>query len=177
MHEAGARLSHFSSQASFTSLEFHELHFKEDLQDSQREALKDPFWDDLFLSKKEQGDLAFFTSLPLLINQPPFEFRQAMRLFCVKWDRATIPLEYWTGEAARAYLEASLIHIHRRDIAPSEETLRQWRHRLRLKLFKAPVITGYTLKGEIPDSLKGEIPDGCFCQEAFELAGIPAPSL
>jgi hypothetical protein len=55
MHEAGLRLSHFSTQDSFTAVEFHELHLRGDLQDHGIEALKDPFWEGLILQKKASG--------------------------------------------------------------------------------------------------------------------------
>jgi hypothetical protein len=167
-YEAGLRLSGFSNQDSFTAAEFCELHFCEAAKKHGAGEIKDPSWDPLFSFKKSQGDLRFFTHLPVVVNQAPLEFRQAMRLFCVYWDRLPIPFEFWNVEATTAYLSVRLGQVDRHGIAPSPETLRQWRHRLGLVPFKLSVITKCNRNGEIP-------PEG-FCLEAFELAGIPAPA-
>jgi hypothetical protein len=168
-HEAGLRLSSFSSQNSFTAAEFCEFHFSEQAKKHGAEEIKDPFWNELFAHKKAEGDLNFFTHLDALVNQAPFGFRHAMRLYCVYWDRAPIPLEYWSNESTAIYLEVKLNQIDRRGIAPSPETLRQWRQRLGLVPFKPSVIRKYGRNGEIPH-------DG-FDLEAFKLAGIPEPDL
>jgi hypothetical protein len=166
-YEAGLRLSSFSSQDSFTAAEFCEFHFREEARKHGAQEIKDPFWDTLFAHKKETGDLKFFTHLPVLVNQAPFEFQHAMRWFCVYWDRAEIPLEFWSSEAAATYLKIRLRQIDRHGIAPSAEVLRQWIHRLSLIPFKPPVITRYNWNGSIPH-------DG-FDLEAFRLARIPVP--
>jgi hypothetical protein len=166
-YEAGLRLSSFSNQESFTAAEFCEFHFREEAKEHGVAEIKDPFWNTLFAHKKAEGDLKFFTHLPVLVNQPPFEFRQAMRLLCVLWDRSAIPLQYWAGGPAVTYLEASLTRIDKRTIAPSFETLRQWMHRFDLVPFRPSVITKCTRNGEIP--LDG------FDLEAFKLAHIPTP--
>jgi hypothetical protein len=163
------RLSSFSKQDSYTAAEFCEFHFSEEAKKHGAEEIKDPFWDELFFFKKQTDPIPFFTHLPVLVSQPPFEFRHSMRMFCVLWDRAWIPLEFWSGEAAAAYLEVTLGKIDRRGIVPGAGTLRQWQHRLGLVPFRPAVITKYNRNGRIPA-------DG-FCLEAFELAGIPAPGV
>ena len=167
-YEAGLRLSSFSKQDSFTAAEFCEFHFSEAAKKHGAEEIKDAFWNELFSFKKETGDLKFFTHLPELVNQAPLEFRHSMRLFCAYWDRSSIPLEFWSGEAAAAYLEVKLGQVDRHGIAPSSELLRQWRRRLGLVLFQPAVITKCDRNGQIPH-------DG-FDLEAFELAGIPSPA-
>jgi hypothetical protein len=168
-YEAGLRLSSFSKQDSYTAAEFCEFHFSEEAKKYGEAEIRDPFWDELFYFKKQMGEMGFYTHLPVLVNQAPFEFRHSMRLFCVLWDRAWIPLEFWAGEAAAVYLEVKLRKIDRHGIPPSPGTLRQWQHRLGLVPFKPAVITKCSPNGRIPK-------DG-FCLEAFELAGIPAPSV
>jgi hypothetical protein len=166
-HEAALRLKSFSNQDSFTAAEFHEFHFREEAREHGVAEIKDPFWNTLFAHKKAQGDLKFFTHLPVLVNQAPFEFRQAMRLFCVFWDRAWIPLEFWNTEATSQYLKFVLNTIAGCGIAPSPDTVRQWRYRLGLLPFKPSVITKCRRNGDIPQ--------GGFDMKAFMLAGIPAP--
>ena len=166
-HEAGLRLSSFSSQDSFTAAEFCEFHFCEEAKKHGATEIKDPFWDTLFAHKKAQGDLKFFTHLPVLVNQVPFEFRRSMRLFCVYWDRACIPLEFWSAKATSEYLELVLGTTAGLGIAPSPDTLRQWRQRLGLVPSKPSVVT------KCPKN--GDFPQGGFDMEAFMLAGIPRP--
>jgi hypothetical protein len=168
-YEAGLRLSSFSHQDSFTAAEFCEFHFSEEAKEHGEAEIKDPFWDTLFAHKKAQGEVKFFRHLHMLVNQAPFEFRQEMRLYCMLWDRAWIPLEHWSGEAAATYLEVKLGQINRHRLSPSSELLRQWQHRLGLAPFRPAVITKYTPKGQIPA--------GGFSLDAFELAEIPAPSM
>jgi hypothetical protein len=168
LDEAALRLSTFSNQDSFTAAEFHELHFAESLRKKKVAALRDPFWDELILHKKAEGDLNFFTHLPVLIHQPPYEFRQAKRLFCLLWDRGSIPLQYWSYAALAAYLEVTLSTLNRHAIAPDTEALRQWVSRLGLVPFRPAVVTRY-------DSRERQIPIDGFCLEAFQLARIPAP--
>jgi len=107
-YEAGLRLSSFSKQDSYTAAEFAEFHFSEEAKKHGEAEIKDPFWDELFYFQKQMGEMGFYTHLPALVNQAPFEFRSAMRLYCVIWDRAWIPLEFWSGEAAAVYLEVKL---------------------------------------------------------------------
>jgi hypothetical protein len=168
-YEAGLRLSSFSNQDSFTAAEFCEVHFSEEAKKHGAEEIKNPFWNELFYFKKETGDLLFYTHLPILVNQPPLEMRQAMRLYCAWWDRFWVPMEFWSAEASSRYLEEKLGAIDRHGIAPSAERLRQWRHRLGLVPFKPSVVTRCPRDGDFPP--------GGFDLEAFELAGIPAPRI
>jgi hypothetical protein len=165
-YEAGLRLSSFSQQDSFTAAEFCEFHFSEAAKKHGTEAIKDPFWDELFDYKKKTGDLRFFTHLPILVNQAPFEHRRVMRLFCLYWDRlCEVPFEYWAAPAIARFLATKLERIDRHGIAPSTETIRQWRHRFGLVPFKPSVITMFSSNAGIP-------PCG-YDHEAFELSGIP----
>ena len=167
-YEAGLRLSAFSSQDSFTQVEFRELHFCEQAKKRGAEAIKDPFWDELFSFKKKTGDLKFYANLPILMNQAPLEHRLAMRLFCLYWDRlCEIPLEFWTAPAVATFLATKLEQIDRHGIAPNTELVRKWRERLGLVPFKPSVVTQYLPRAGIP-------PTG-YDHEAFQLAGIPAP--
>lgn len=167
-YEAGLRLSSFSHQDSYTAAEFCEFHFSEEAKKHGAEEIKDPFWDELFYFKKQMGEMGFYTHLPVLVNQAPLEFRSAMRLYALYWDRLCgIPLEFWSGEAAATFLAIKLKRVNRHGIAPSEELLRKWRERLGLVLFKPSVVTRFDRSEGIP--LDGYDP------EAFALAGIPAP--
>jgi hypothetical protein len=168
LDEAALRLS-AKGRDSYSAAEFAEIHFIEALHENKLAALRDSFWDGLFQNKKSIGDLAFFEHLSILIDQPPQPFHQGKRLFCLLWDRACIPLEYWKYSAAVLYLQDVLGRLDRHALAPDEVTLRQWVHRLGLRPFRPAVITGYT-KGK-------SISRHGFNLEAFILARIPPPSL
>jgi hypothetical protein len=163
--EADLRIG--ARQDSWSAVEFHSLHFAEALRDDKRRALQDPFWNDLFMHKKAEGDDSFFAHIPILIGQAPHTFLEAKRLFALRWDRAVVPLRFWSYSAIEAYLEELLAWHDRHGIAPSQETLRQWVRRMGLQPFRPAVVTRY-VKG------KG-IPIDGFCPEALVLARIPVP--
>jgi hypothetical protein len=166
LDEATLRLSS-AKRDSFSAAEFCEFHFGEALREHGGRALAEPFWDELIWHKRQIEDFNFFTHLHVLVAQPSYEFSQVKRLFCVLWDRAVCPLEYWSYNAMEIYLKETMARKGVRDAVPSANTLCQWVGRLGLCHSKYTVVTKYTGNGCIP--LDG------YCAEALVMAGIPVP--
>jgi hypothetical protein len=83
-------------------------------------------------------------------------------MFCLLWDRASIPLEFWSYPAAARYLETRCTV---RDAAPNEATLRKWTRRLGLIQAHPSVVTDFNPRTGIPE--KG------FNLGALAMHGIP----
>ena len=160
LHAARARLA-VNQQPTYTLVQFHRLIFSEQMRQGGKEAMSDPVWTPLFEHMQLTRNLQFFRRLPYLFNQQPPVANMGQFLFCLLWDRASIPLEYWNTPAAQSYLQVRLGP----NAAPTEEGLRLWASRLGLVHSYPSVVT-------IFDSGLGIPPEG-FHLEALEYHGIP----
>jgi hypothetical protein len=90
----------------------------------------------------------------------PFH-RQAMLVYCILWDRAIIPLEFWTTQAAVPYFKECL-RAASIEFNANEDTLRQW---IKHSPGSPPVVTGWSSE----EGITG------FNIDAFIKHGIPEP--
>jgi hypothetical protein len=160
LHAAKARLA-VQQQPTYTLVQFHRLIFSERMRRGGKEAMSDPVWTPLFEHMQRTQNLQFFRRLPYLFNQKSPVANMGQFLFCLHWDRASIPLEYWSTPAAQRYL---LVRLGP-NAAPMEEGLRVWANRLGL-------VRSYPLVVTIFDSGLGIPPEG-FHLDALEYHGIP----
>jgi hypothetical protein len=157
---AKARLG-VDQRSTYTLVQFHRLVFSEQMHRGGAEAMSDPVWTPLFEYMQLSGNSQFFSRLPYLFHQRPPVANMGQWLFCLFWDRASIPLEYWSSPAAQRYLLARLGP----NAAPTEEGLRLWANRLGLIRAYPSVVTGF-------DPVSG-IPQEGFNASALEFHGIP----
>jgi hypothetical protein len=86
-------------------------------------------------------------------------------LYCCLFDRAEIPLEYWTFPAAAAYLRFRTGHRDALDERREADRLRQWANRFGLRTARPPIVRKFTVVGGI----KG------FDLQAARTHGLPLP--
>jgi hypothetical protein len=89
---------------------------------------------------------------------------QAMRLYCLLYDRAPIPIEFWTFAATVPCFNKCL-QTAQIDVSTDEQTLRSWATHLGLSLNLRPIVTAYSPQKGITG----------FDLDAFEIHGVPAP--
>ena len=70
----------------------------------------------------------------------PVSLSQAQVLYCLLFDRAEVPLEFWTFPAAVAYLQFR----SKQAASLDADCLRQWARRLRLTTAKPQVVNRFT---------------------------------
>jgi hypothetical protein len=108
--------------------------------------MTNPVWGPLFEHMRLRGNVQFFSRLPYLFNQKPPVANMSQWLFCLLWDRASIPLDYWSSPAAQGYLLTRLGP----NAAPTEDGLRLWASRLGLIRAYPSVVTGFGPVSGIP---------------------------
>jgi hypothetical protein len=150
-----------NQRPTYTLVQFHRLVFTERMRRGGAKAMSDPVWTPLFEHMQLSGNVQFFARLPYLFNQRPPVANMGQWLFCLLWDRARIPLEYWSSPAAQGYLLTRLGP----NVAPSEDGLRLWVSRLGLVRGHPAVVTNFDPASGIP-------PEG-FNAEALKYHGIP----
>jgi hypothetical protein len=93
--------------------------------------------------KRQLNTLLEFNQRLNQVSQPSAQ-DQALRLFCFLYDRAPIPLEFWSAEAAAPYVKECLdsAQISIGDV--SKDILEKWAARVHLSFSKPLVVTGYT---------------------------------
>jgi hypothetical protein len=163
-HAAKARLG-VHPRSTYTLVQFHRLVFSEQMRRGGKEAMSVPVWTPLFEHMQLSGNIQFFSRLHYLFNQMPPEANMGQWLFCLLWDRASIPLEFWSSPAAQGYLLTKLGP----NAAPTEERLRLWASRLGLVRAYPSVVTVF-------DPVLG-ISKGGFNANALEFHGIPYQAL
>jgi hypothetical protein len=139
-----------------------ELLFGEQARRKGRKAMKDPRWKKLHNHMWDTGNVEFFRHLHLLLHEKPATGVWARWAFCLYWDRATIPFEYWSYPAIERYLSAK---IAIRNAAPSDSLLREWASRMELTQAYPLVVTDYSVED-------GVIPEHGYHPEALVLHGI-----
>jgi hypothetical protein len=150
-HAATARLG-MQPRPSYTLVQFEELIFFEQMCKAAREAAG-PGRSSLFEQVRK-----------ILLKRKLPEGDMGRCVFCLLWDRATIPLEFWTYRATERFLATKL---QARNAAPNEQRLRKWASRMELVHGYPSVVTNFNFRVGIPE--RG------FNAEAFEPHGIPAP--
>jgi hypothetical protein len=161
LHAAKARLA-VSQRATYTLPQFHELIFSEQMRSGGREAMTDAVWTPLFEYMQRTGQDTFFRNLHYLFNQMRPKGQMARWLFCLLWDRASIPLEYWSYPAQACFLATRLS----RNVAPTDRLLCKWASRMGLTQSCPSVITDF-------DPRTGTIPEKGFDWAALKIHGIP----
>jgi len=146
---------------SYTIVQFHELIFSEQMRRGGKEAMANPVWAPLFEHMRAMPNVEFFTNIHFLFNQKPPIGNMSRWTFCLLWDRAGIPLEFWSYPAATRYLATKLPA----NVAPNEVLLRKWGSRLDLAQTYPSVVTDFDPKRGIPET--------GFNAEAFVLHGTP----
>jgi hypothetical protein len=136
-YEANLRLNQ-AKRRVFTLKEFEADVFIEDVTVNKREALADPYWSSLILSKREAGDFKFFEKLGKAETNTPADLNSVFCMVCHLWDRAAIPFEFWTYPAVVSYCSHALERAGRSAGVVNEETVKHWtsRHKLTTKAKK-----------------------------------------
>jgi hypothetical protein len=146
-HEAEQRMTlHLLS--AYSAADFHTLHFAEEIREGGN--LNDPEWGPLIHYKLAVRDRVFFERIGLLMSQQGNWEHRAKMLFCMLWDRALIPLEFWCVPAATVFLREALVACSINIAGVTEYTVRQWIHRLGLKRAMPPVVLKYWNKKVMP---------------------------
>ena len=96
----------------------------------------------LMLKQQLNTLLAFNQGLNQFYQPAPQD--QALRLYCFLYDRAPVPLEFWSPEAATPYVKECL-HSAQISIGHvSRHVIEKWAARTHLSFRKPLVVTGYT---------------------------------
>jgi hypothetical protein len=147
VHEAKQRMK-LHLLPAYSAADFHTLHFAEEIRDGGN--LNDPEWKSLIDHKLAVRDRIFFERIGLLMGQQGNWEHRAMMLFCLLWDRALVPLEYWCVPAATVFLREALLACSINVAGVTECTVRQWIRRLGLKRAMPPVVLKYWNKKVMP---------------------------
>ncbi len=94
----------------------------------------------------------------------PVSLNPVQGLYCRLFDRAPIPLQYWTFPAAAAYLRLVARQKDNLDERRSADRLRQWAKRLSLFTAKPPIVRYFT-----PEGVRG------FDEALLRAHGLPLP--
>jgi len=150
-HAATVRLG-MQPPPSYTHVQFKELIFFEQMRKGAREAM----------AASSRGSLFEQVHKILLKRKLPVG-DMGRWVFCLLWDRAIIPLEFWSYPATECFLATKL---RARNAVPNEQRLRKWASRMKL-VHAYSVVTDFNSRVGIPE--RG------FNAEAFRLSGIPTP--
>jgi hypothetical protein len=94
----------------------------------------------------------------------PVSLNPVQGRYCCLFDRAPIPLQYWTFPAAAAYLRLVAKQQDGSDERRESDLLRKWAQRFDLKIAKPPIVRRFTPRG-----IEG------FDLKAAQAHGLPLP--
>ena len=151
---------------SYSKWDYDKILFHEQFRRKGRKAMKNPCWKALRDHMWDTENIEFFRYLHLLLGQKPATWVLGRRMFCLYWDRAEIPLRFWSYPAAALFLQTK---VAIKGAAPSAKLLDQWACRLGLSQAYPLVVTDFSTQ-------EGVIPEHGFHLEAFELHRIPPPA-
>ena len=162
LYEARFRLGQYHKD-KFTELEWKQWH----LQDSKN--LPDPYYNDLVMEKKQTNAVDFFGWVGKVLSQKGNEPNWNLKVFAFFYDRAPIPLEFWTNNAA-ANLLTRTFRKQGRNVGGdgfTRDQVKQWKRReLKLKETKPFIVTNFhEVSGDMDFNL-----------EAAKKHGLPLPS-
>jgi len=147
LHEAEQRMA-LHLLPVYSAADFHTLHFAEEIRDGGN--LNDPEWGPLIRYKLDTRDRIFFERIGLLMSKHGNWEHRAMMVFCMLWDRGSVPLEYWCVPAATVFLREQLVACRISTSGVTVDALYQWIHRLGLVRALPPVVLKYWNKKRMP---------------------------
>jgi hypothetical protein len=146
-HEAEQRMK-LHEVPDYSAADFHTLHFAEEVRDGGN--LNDPEWGPLIQHKLAVRDRVFFERIGLLMSKQGNWEHRTLMIFCMLWDRAAIPLEYWCVPASTVFLREELVACQISVSGVTEAAIYQWIHRLGLVRAQPPVVLKYWNKKRMP---------------------------
>jgi hypothetical protein len=126
----------------YSDADFMVLHLGEELMSGGPDALKSPFWSPLFSQRQLTGDKEFFQYVAKALTRKDNPLHGQQRLLAILYDRAFIPLEYWTSSAITEFWRQCV-----NSNAPSPGLIRKWLERMKLELASPPIVIGFGRNG------------------------------
>jgi hypothetical protein len=144
LHEAESRLrGHRRRSYSFD--QWQEMHLLDSIGILGEQEFTDPHWQDFAEAMRTQGGLTAMRRFVDKTERQPWKPDPIQRTFCCWWDRYRIPLEFWTYPATVTLFERELRNHLK--LIPSEDRLRQWVRRLKLKKAGRPIVAKWDSSG------------------------------
>jgi hypothetical protein len=156
LHEAEGRLRE-RYQEMYSDADFMVFHLCEELINGGSDALKSPFWTQLFVQRQLTGDTTFFEYVARILQRKNDPVHGHRRLLAILFDRGFVPFQFWTSAAISDFWR---LHINAN--APSPGLIRRWLGLMNLELAYPPIVAGFSRKGIT-----------CFDAAAAELHGLP----
>lgn len=150
-YEAGFRLRQYH-KTFFTYEDFMTFHLCDAIGYKRERAISDDFYADLMEHKRQNPTPEFYSLIARKLEQKGRQPNADVKFYSMLYDRADIPFQYWTNEAAADFM-TMVYRIHDRSRTFNRDQIKKWKSELlHLKESEPFIITGFhPIKREITE--------------------------